>query len=355
MSLFYQTLGPDGFGTYHTSWSEDGPTFERVHKPHEATLIPGFVDIHIHGAFGIDFMSATREEMGILSRQLRGIGYEAFLPTTVTASPADVERALSVLDDSDPSIWGFHLEGPFISPEFPGAQPPSSIVLPPVGPSEWDPILDHPALKVITLAPELPNATTLITRLFERGVRVGMGHTNATYDEARMGYECGATHTTHTFNAMRGFHHREAGMVGYALENDGLACELIYDRLHVTENSARVLLHNKPFDQILAVSDSTMATGLEPGRKFTMWGLDVVKGKGDIRLASNGALAGSAITLYDAFVNLVDDFGFEIAVLACCINPRNLLGRTEPPAVWLELDDDLRIVGTLGRDGKRRN
>jgi N-acetylglucosamine-6-phosphate deacetylase len=342
MTKAYDALGPEGFGVYEVDWSASPPAFTRVSRPPDGLLVPGFIDIHIHGAFGIDFMSATQSDMKILCQKLADSGYDGFLPTTITGPAADIVKALANLPE-DPMILGFHLEGPFISPEFPGAQPPSFIQTPPLGPSEWDTILDDPRLRVVTLAPELPHALELTTRLMQRSVIVSMGHTNATLEEARRGFEFGAGHATHTFNAMRGFHHREAGMAGYSLLNDALGCELIYDRLHVSTESARLLLKNKPADKIIAVSDSTQATGLTAGQTIKMWGLDCVIGKQQVRLASNGALAGSAITLLDAFRNLHEDFGPETAIQACSLNPAHAL-RIASPRSWLQFDKQLNIV-----------
>ncbi|MCO5297430.1 MAG: amidohydrolase family protein [Fimbriimonadaceae bacterium] len=343
MKYIADFLGPSGFGTYEVDWSTSVPSFERVSRPPELLLVPGFVDIHIHGAFGIDFMSATQADLLTLCRRLEGCGYEAFLPTTVTAPASDVQRAIDQLPD-DPLIGGFHLEGPFLSPDFPGAQPPEAIIDPPVAPGEWDAILDHPKLKVVTLAPERPNALDLIRRLTSRDVRVGMGHTNATYDEARHGYEFGATHTTHTFNAMRGFHHREAGAVGYALANRDLMSELIYDRSHVSKEAAALLLSVKPEDNVVAVSDSTMASGMPPGQYIEMWGHRCETTRGEVRLADSGALAGSAITLLDAFRNIADDFGTETAVRLCCLNPRKLLGWKGRARAYIEMSLDYEIL-----------
>ena len=342
MMNVYDALGPQGFGTYEVDW-ESGE-WTRVSRPPQALLVPGFVDIHIHGAFGIDFMSATAEEMLALCQKLQSQGYESFLPTTVTASAEAVMAAVSNLPN-DPMIAGFHLEGPFISPEFPGAQPPSSIAPAPISSSDWDSILDHPRLKLVTLAPEVPHALELITRLSSRGVMVSMGHTNATFDEARRGFEFGANHATHMFNAMRPFHHREASVVGYCLSTDALYTELIYDRLHVSPQSAKLLLKSKPADRVVAVSDSTLATGMPPNISVEMWGLSVVTGRGEVRLADSGALAGSAITLLDAFRNLFEDFGAETAIRACCINPRLSMGWNTTPRVYVEMDKDLQIVG----------
>lgn len=342
MTKVYDTLGPEGFGAYEVDWNANRWT--RVSAPPKALLIPGFVDIHIHGGFGIDFMAASNEEMAVLCQKLEAQGYESFLPTTVTASPEAVLAALDNLPDH-PMVAGFHLEGPFISPNYPGAQPPSAIADVPVGPSPWDPVLDHPRLKLVTLAPEKPHALELILRLMKRGVTVSMGHTNATYDEARHGFEFGAHNATHTFNAMRPFHHREAGTVGYVLSNDAMVAELIYDRNHVSPDAAKLLFKCKPRDKVVAVSDSTMATGMPAGQELEMWGLRCVTGKKEVRLAENGALAGSAITLLDAFRNLHEDFGPETAIRACCINPRLAMGWKTPPRVFLELDKKLEIVG----------
>jgi N-acetylglucosamine-6-phosphate deacetylase len=303
----------------------------------ERALVPGLVDIHIHGAFGIDFMGATRAQMDLLCEQLADIGYEACLPTTVTAPLGDVKKALGNLPDS-PMVAGFHLEGPFISPKHPGAQPPDKILSPAEAAEEWREVLDDERLKVVTLAPEVPGALDLARYLSARGVVVSMGHTDATYAEARAGFEAGALHTTHTYNAMRGLHHREAGTVGYALTTDALRCELIYDRHHVSREAAELLLRSKPAGGVVAVSDSTMATGMAPGERLTMWGLEVVTSSGEVRLASNGALAGSAITLLDAFRNLADDFGPEIAVRACSLNPRAALRMMGEPRVWVVFD-----------------
>jgi N-acetylglucosamine-6-phosphate deacetylase len=287
-------------------------------------------------------MSASPEEMMVLSERLEAEGYEGWLPTTITATAADVKAALARLP-SHRSIWGFHLEGPFISPVFPGAQPPEAIIDVPTGASEWDAVLDDDRLKLITLAPERPNATSLIHRLASRGVTVSLGHSNATYAEAMAGHQAGLRHTTHTFNAMRALHHREAGCVGFALLNNDVTCELIYDRLHVSPAAAAVLLKAKPETGVVAVSDCTKAKGLPPGSQVDMWGHAGVVGEGDVRLAGTNTLAGSAITLRDAFANLWADFGPEVAVRTCTINPRLRLGAMQAPRLHLLWSSEGRL------------
>ena len=130
--------------------------------------------------------------------------------------------------------------------------------------------------------------------------------------------------------------------------NDAVRCELIYDRRHVSREAAEVLLRSKPAGGLIAVSDSSMATGMAPGRKLTMWGHECVTAQGEVRLAENGALAGSAITLLDAFRNLAEDFGAEVAIRACCLNPRQALRMTSAPGRWLVLDGRYEIVESVG-------
>lgn len=329
-------FGPNGFGTYQVTIAEGQMDWEPTSAKAEFTLAPGFVDQHIHGSFGIDFMEASTGEISKWADRLAEAGYEFFLPTTITASASEVQSVVNRLPDH-PLIAGFHLEGPFISPAFPGAQPPSFILPVPNEPSEWDSILNDPRLKVVTVAPELQGGSGFIRRLAQRGVKVGLGHTNAVYEEAKAGYEAGATHSTHTFNAMRPLHHREAGMVGFCLNQPGFSCELIYDRIHVCRDAASVLYRCKGHDGVIAVSDGTKASGMEPGLEFQMWGLDVVTDQNSVRLKS-GALAGSAITLLNAFQNLADDFGPTAAIRATSLNPRKNIEIGALPKVFCLFD-----------------
>lgn len=340
MTERFRCIGPHGFGTYLVSWQNEAQ-FERVEMTASHLLVPGFVDLHFHGAYGLDFMTASSTDLHFLAGKLAKEGYEAVLPTTVTASFDSVTQAITALPE-DPMFPGFHLEGPFISPLFPGAQPKEFIVDPPAGPSEWDEVFDDPRLRAITLAAEHPHALPLITRLMTRGVIVSQGHSAATFSEARAGFECGAFHATHFFNAMRPFHHREAGLVGYGLTNPGLNVEVIYDRKHVSNDAMKLLIQCKPVEAIFAVSDSSAATRLRPGTSLDLWGQRAVVERDSVRLA-DGTLAGSTITLLDAFRNLAQDFGEELAILACSINPRRAL-KLGPPRRYLEFDDRLELV-----------
>lgn len=340
MNGVYHFLGPDGLGTYDVRW-EGQLRLDRVNRSADHLLVPGFVDLHFHGAYGIDFMSATTTDLEFLAGKLASEGYEAFLPTTVTADVEDVKRAVAQLPDH-PMIPGFHLEGPFISPKFPGAQPIDHIVEPPAAASEWDAVLDDTRLRVITLAAEHPLALSLISKLMSRGVIVSQGHTNATFFEAKGGFEAGAWHATHLFNAMRPFHHREPGIAGYALTTPGMSVEVIYDRHHVSRDAMKLVVQCKHADEIIAVSDASAATRLPNGSAVQMWGHHAVVEAGTVRLA-DGTLAGSTITLLDAFRNLSQDFGEELAIRACCLNPRRAL-KLGPPRVYVEFDQSLNLV-----------
>ncbi len=333
------TPGEDGLDLIRFD-TETGEMSDIKSGEPEGVLIPGFIDIHIHGAFGVDFMSATKEQMAFLCTKLDEEGYEGFLPTTVTASAEDVKHAISNLP-SNSMVLGFHLEGPFISEEFPGAQPQEFILDPEDAGPEWDEILSDRRLKIVTLAPELPGALELIARLTKHKVIASMGHTNATYDEAALAHEAGLRHSTHTFNAMRGLHHREAGALGAAMTLTPFNAELIYDRIHVSPEAAMLLIQARLADgNVIGVSDSTMASGLAPGTELKMWGLDCIVGEGDVRLVNGGNLAGSAVTLKTVFENLTEDFGVDVAADLCCYAPREALRIKGIPHKWNLVEEE---------------
>lgn len=343
MSNIYTALGPEGLANYRVDWSGDQPVFEKVHNHTETILVPGFVDLHIHGAFDIDTMDADGHAMSKLADALEREGYEGFLATTITATFLEVKQALDAIP-LDPRILGVHLEGPFISPKYPGAQPPQAIFAYNNSAAAWKEIVDDPQVKLVTLAPETPGALDLITLLKSRGALISLGHTDADWDQARYAFEHGATNLTHTFNAMRGLHHRTSSALGYALTNDSMFCELIYDRVHVNREAAALLFKAKPVDKVIAVSDGTRSIGLAPGTNVEMWGHACRVEKDRVVLAESGTLAGSTITLRDAFQNLWEDFGLETAIRCCCLNPRAVLGMTGPPKVWVELGPKAEVI-----------
>jgi N-acetylglucosamine-6-phosphate deacetylase len=304
-----------------------------------STLVPALVDIHVHGVRGLDVMAGQANEV---VRELRKIGVEWCCPTTVTASSESIRVGLANIDPLQPGFAGVHLEGPFISPQKPGAQPRSEIRSLAGVQAYLDVVADHEDLiRIVTLAPELPGAAELIDYLSGQSVLVSAGHTNATYDEISMAK---VDHMTHFYNAMSGFGHRDPGAVGYGL-SASVVCELIYDRVHVSRPAAQILWNAKRPDRMIGVSDGTMASGTAEGWAGSMWGCDVEKRDGAVRLR-DGTLAGSAVTLADVFTFLWQDLGPEAAIAACSANPRRALG-LPPPQMWLRVEDDGTIIEVL--------
>jgi len=302
-------------------------------------VVPGLVDIHVHGVKGFDVMAGQGNEV---VHELRQLGIEWCCPTTVTASPEDTVRALAAIDAGVPGFAGVHLEGPFISPNRPGAQPSEWIREPSIE-AFREAVGDWGALvKIVTLAPEITGSQELIAHLMQQGILVSAGHTDATFEQLESAH---LDHMTHFYNAMSPLRHREPGAVGFGLLAPDVCCELIYDRLHVSRPAAQILLNAKQEGQVLAISDGTAASGMADGWHGTMWGSEVEKRNGAVRLV-DGTLAGSAVTLADVFTNLWQDFGAEVAISACSTAPRMALGLPEP-AMWLRVDDTGTIIEVL--------
>jgi N-acetylglucosamine-6-phosphate deacetylase len=303
-----------------------------------STIVPGLVDIHVHGAKGLDVMAG---ETNALVAELRTLGIEWCCPTTVTASPEAIRGALAEIDRTLPGFAGVHLEGPFLSHKRPGAQPPGFLREPSIAAFQ-ECVGDYGALiRIVTLAPELGGSEELTAYLEQKDVIVSAGHTDASFEEL-----VGARfrHMTHFYNAMSPFGHREPGAVGFGLSQP-VVCELIYDRVHVSKAAAKILWQLKKPDRMIAVSDGTKASGMADGWSGEMWGHAVAKRDGAVRL-SDGTLAGSAVTLADVFKFLWQDLGPEVAIAACSTNPRKAL-RLPEPKMRLKVADDGTIIEVL--------
>jgi len=311
-------------------------------------LLPGFVDLHVHGGGGADFMegeAAVRQAARFHARH----GTTALLATTVTAPIEDLEAALrgikAVIERPGPGearLLGVHLEGPFINPGRLGAQPPYTL-----NPNlelmrRW---LQLAPIKVVTLAPELPGAVELIRYLVEQNVIVQLGHTAASYEQAKAGLEAGARGFTHFFNAMTGLHHREPGVVGLGLER-GEWGEVIGDGLHVHPAAVRALWKTIP--HLYAVTDAVAAAGMPEGEY--QLGRNAVFRRGNGVFLADGGLAGSALTLDQAVRNLVGwGLGLPEAVALTSARPRAYLGQPSgalevgAPADLVVLDPQLEV------------
>jgi N-acetylglucosamine-6-phosphate deacetylase len=318
-------------------------------------LAPGFVDIHVHGWGGHDAMDGPAALAG-MARALLDRGVTSFLPTAVTAPlpalrqfAADVRGWLPVAARDGALPLGFNLEGPFLAAARHGAHDPTLMRAPgDVAADEIEPLLD--GLRLITIAPELPGALELTARLARRGVVVSVGHSAATFDEARAGYAAGARSTTHLFNAMTGVDHRAPGVAVAALTDDEVNVELIADGHHVHEALWPVVMRLKPDGRLLLVSDAISPAGMGDGRSM-IGGLEVDVVGGRVTLAGTTTLAGSAIALDTAVRNVVrSGLDLPAAVAAASRNPARLLGIVDRAEIavgqradLVELDPDLRV------------
>lgn len=281
-------------------------------------IIPGFIDIHVHGGNGEDFMDSNKDVLDTITSYHCSQGTTAMLATTMTAPKAAIDTVLKEVSDYRQQempytrLEGVHLEGPFISPKWPGAQNPEHIVHANVEwLEEWE--ATYPGLvKQCTLAPEREGALEAITWLRNHDIVAALGHTDATYDEVLKAIEAGLCHGVHTFNAMTGLHHRKPGTVGAMLSDDRLSAEIIADGIHVHPAGVRILARMKQDYNLILITDAMSATGMKDG-EYTLGDLPVVVENGIATLKSNrDSLAGSTLTMIRGFQFLINEIGLDI-------------------------------------------
>lgn len=306
----------------------------QVLKHPDGYIIPGFIDIHVHGGNSEDFMDSSKEVLDKITSFHSSQGTTAMLATTMTAPKADIDRVLQEVQNYRNQempytrLEGVHLEGPFISPKWPGAQNPEHIVLANI---EWleEWVSKYPGLvRQVTLAPEREGALEAVKWLNSHDIVAALGHTDATYDEVEAAVEAGLSHGVHTFNAMTGLHHRKPGVVGAMLSDDRLSCEIIADGIHVHPAAMRILARMKPQDKLILITDAMSATGMPDG-EYTIGDLPVVVEDGIATLKSNrNSLAGSTLTMIKGFQLLVREVGLSLeqASLAASTNPAKKIG-----------------------------
>jgi N-acetylglucosamine-6-phosphate deacetylase len=296
-------------------------------------LLPGFIDLHVHGGAGFDFMDASREAFLAITRFHSRHGTTSMLATTVTSSHRALTNVLESVRDfmredmPYARLLGVHIEGPFISPKWRGAQNPAYITPPrPDWLEQWNRAFPG-VIRLQTLAPETEGAPDYIRMLVAAGIIPACGHTDATYEEIRQAAACGLRHAVHTFNAMRPYHHREPGTVGAILTDDRIMAEVIADGHHVHPAGIRLLLAAKGADRVILVTDAVAAAGM-PNGVYELGGLKVVMADGTVRLHDDGSLAGSALTMIDAFRFMVNEVGVPIpdACKMASANPARQLG-----------------------------
>jgi N-acetylglucosamine-6-phosphate deacetylase len=344
----------------------------RMDAPADATLIdardgivlPGFIDIHVHGAMDADTMDATPAALRTMAQFYASRGVTSFLPTTMTASKEETDAAIdnigAVMDEANDAapaqrahILGAHVEGPFVNPKHCGAQPVQ--FMRPATREEYAPWFSSGIVKLITVAPEMNGCMALIAEAKRLNIAVALGHTDATYAQAMAAFAAGANQATHTYNAMRGLHHREPGTVGATMTNDDVFAQLICDNIHVHPAAMNALYKCKGADRLAVITDAMEATGLGDG-EFHLGAHHVHVQGGEARLA-NGALAGSTLMMDVAFRNIIAATGCSIAEASrmCSTTPARAIGVHDRKgqiaaghdADLVILDQDLRVVRTI--------
>jgi N-acetylglucosamine-6-phosphate deacetylase len=314
--------------------------------------VPGFVDLQVNGFGGVDFLAAGTEDYLRAGEALLLTGVTAYQPTFITAAESTIVDALHALpvNGARPRILGAHLEGPFLSPDRLGTHPTAQRRDPDLDLLER--LLEPGGVTEMTLAPELPGAAAVISRLLELGVVVSAGHTNATADEARAAFDLGVSTTTHLFNAMRPFRSRDPGIIGVALTRPDVFVQMIVDGHHLADETVR-LVWAAAGGRLALVTDAT-AGASNGGGIYQLGEVEIEVADGP-PTREDGVLAGTVLTMIDAVRN-VHALGipFEDAIGAATTVPARILGRTdvgvlEPggPADVVVIDDRLDIVNVL--------
>jgi N-acetylglucosamine-6-phosphate deacetylase len=345
------------------------PEGARMVEAPDATLVPGFVDVHVHGAGGQDVMAASGEALDAVAETLARGGTTSFVATTVTAAPdrlcASAEGISRYAKEQNGTrrgsspraeILGIHYEGPFISAARRGVHPAEWIAKPSM--ELFGRMLEAAGgmARILTLAPEVAGGLDLVRDACDSGLVVSMGHTDATYEQAMAAIESGARHAAHVFNAMRPFSHRDTGVLGAVFTSPQVTAELIADGVHVDAAAMKLLLKAKTAGGVILVSDGTAATGMRDG-KFRLGDIDVNVTGGVVR-NTEGKLAGSALTLDRALRNILA-LGVTMmdAVRMLTYQPARLLGlekrkgvlATGADADLVLLDAKMEISGVMTR------
>ena len=333
-----------------------------LHDLNGSYLLPGFIDLHMHGGGGAQI---TTDDAGEIARAVafhRRHGTTRTLASLVTDQldrmAASVRTIAEIIhDDAAGSIVGVHLEGPFLNPAKRGSHHPEHLLAP--DPVALAHLLDSGdgTVRVVTLAPELSGGMDLLRQTVAAGAIAAVGHTDATFEQAREAFASGAGLATHLFNAMRDFHHREPGPAGAALADDSVVCELISDGIHVHDDVVRIAVHAAGSDRIAFVTDATPAAGMENG-EFRLGPVPIYARDGRVSLA-DGTLAGSTLTMDAALRHAVHCVGLPIteAAVAASTTPATLLGladrtgsiRPGKDADLVVMSDRLQVMAVVAR------
>lgn len=342
------------------SEAEGVPAEKTIHLP-DAMVAPGFVDLHVHGAAGLDLMDGSLSTLRKVSRTLARYGTTSFLATTMSAPDAELESAIVGLaahrHDATEGARpvGIHLEGPFLNPLRRGTHCAGSLRKADRQSFLRMVELSGNTIRRLTIAPEMDPGYDLIRTAVELGISVSLGHSDATEKQARAAVDAGATQATHTFNAMRPFHQREPGILGVALTDDRIYAEIIADGIHTQPGSVDLLLRAKGVDRIPLVTDGSSGVGMPDG-KYPFGGKTVTVKDGECR-DSEGHLAGSTLTLDRAVRNLIEwlDVPLHEALIMASATPArsmrlgNGMGIIRPgaDADLVFLDRNLQVLQTM--------
>ena len=330
-------------------------------------IVPGFIDVHVHGVNGDDVMAGPSGVAAVAAHMPR-FGCTSFTPTTFACPPSvletlalAIEAAMSAPAGESARVLPAHLESNFMAPEYRGAQPLDALVLPPGAPDDMATpgmateftaadilavIEAHRgAIGTITLAPELPEALTLVRALVASGHGVSIGHSGATYEESRAGIEAGARRATHLFNRMTPLTHRAPGVVGAALDDDRLDVEIVCDGYHVHPAVIRAAIRAKRPERVMAITDGLAGAGLPVGSRFEVGGRGVTV-REQACFLDDGTLSGSRLTMDRVFANLVEMIGvtpLEAAMMTSTVQAR-ALGLTDRGRIAEGLLADLVVL-----------
>jgi len=332
------------------------------------TIVPGFVDVHVHGIEGVDVLDGP-DAVDDVAKRLPKYGVTAFCPTSVACTPArlttllsGVARALSAPVATAARVLPAHLESNFINPEWNGAQPIHCLrTYKPQGKRPEGDFAGHEILQaivsnresvgIITLAPEISGGLDLVRDLVMAGHRVSLGHTGATYDQARDAIALGAHHATHLFNRMSSLTSRSPGVVGAVLESDAVTAEIICDGHHVHPSLVAVAIRVKSVSRMMAITDAVAVAGLPAGSRARLGDQTIIAGE-KTAVLENGTIAGSILTMDAAFRMLVKRVGLSLpdAARMCATTPADAMKAADigaiAPGKWADLtvlDRDLRV------------
>jgi len=325
-------------------------------------VIPGFIDGHIHGADGADVMDATEDALDKMAGVLPQEGTTSFLATTITQAPENLDKALENVSNysnkpGKAEIIGIHLEGPFIEKNKAGAQPLEYIIEPDIHQfKKWQELSNH-MIKTITLAPEHDHNGEFIKYLYEMGINVSAGHTEADFSGMKKSVSYGVRQVTHICNAMTGIHHRDIGVVGAAFQLEQLRAELIADGIHVSPEMLQLIYNNMGSERLILITDAMRAKCLQAGN-YELGGQPVIVTE-DRAVLTNGTLAGSILKMNQGAQIMLNlkDVSISNIIEMTSVNPAKQLGVYDRKASIAEgkdadvllVDDELNLKYTICR------